>query len=90
VAERRSVQFPEQTWQEVQALPSAVRQRVEGVLFRLAVEPVPPLADPYPPEDPLPGAFMLHLPADDLTIWYVVTPYEGTEVITVLAIRPDA
>jgi hypothetical protein len=25
----------------------------------------------------LPGAYELHLPADDVTIWYTVTEHEG-------------
>jgi hypothetical protein len=33
------------------------------------IEPVPALADPFPRDDPLPGAYELHLPADDVTVW---------------------
>ena len=46
-------------------------------IFHLLDEPVPTLADPFPRDDPLPGAYELHLPADDVTIWYTVTEYEG-------------
>lgn len=31
-------------------------------------EPVPTLADPFPENDPLPGAYELHLPSDGVTI----------------------
>ncbi|MGP0027033.1 MAG: hypothetical protein ACLPKE_27300 [Streptosporangiaceae bacterium] len=36
-------------------------------------EPVPTLADRFPIDDPLPGAYELHLPTDDVTIWYTFT-----------------
>jgi hypothetical protein len=32
----------------------------------------PALADPFPADDPLPGAYELHLPSDNVTIWYTV------------------
>ena len=53
------------------------------MVFHLLEEPVPALADPFPPGDPLPGVYELRLPADGLTIWYTVTPYQGSEVITI-------
>jgi hypothetical protein len=59
------------------------------VVFHLLDEAIPALADPFPPGDPLPGMFRLHLPADGITIWYTVTPYLDTEVITIQALRTD-
>ena len=44
-------------------------------IFHLLDEPVPTLADPFPQDDPLPGAYELNLPADHVTIWYTVTPH---------------
>jgi hypothetical protein len=64
-----------------------LRRAVERVVFHLLEEPVPTLADPFPPDDPLPGAYELRLPADGVTIWYTVTPYEGSEVITIQQMR---
>jgi hypothetical protein len=52
-------------------------------------EPVPTLADPFPRDDPLPGAYELHLPSDDVTIWYTVTEYEGQEIISVQHVSLD-
>ena len=49
----------------------------------------PALADPFPRDDPLPGAYELHLPADDVTIWYTVTEHEGQEVISVQHVSLD-
>jgi hypothetical protein len=45
-----------------------------SAIFHLRDEPVPALADPFPNDDPLPGAYELHLPSDGVTIWYTVTP----------------
>jgi hypothetical protein len=42
-----------------------------------------------PRDDPLPGAYELHLPADDVTIWYTVTEHEGQEVIRVQHVSLD-
>ena len=44
---------------------------------------------PFPRDDPLPGAYELHLPADDVTIWYTVTEHEGQEVISVQHVSLD-
>jgi hypothetical protein len=44
---------------------------------------------PFPREDPLSGAYELHLPADDVTIWYTVTEHDGQEVISVQHVRLD-
>jgi hypothetical protein len=49
----------------------------------------PTLADPFPRDAPLPGAYELHLPADDVTIWYTVTDHEGQEVISVQHVSLD-
>jgi hypothetical protein len=85
----RQVRFPEQAWQQIEALPQQLRWAVQRAIFHLPEEPVPALADPFPADDPLPGAYELHLPADGVTIWYVVTPHEGHEVITVQQVRVD-
>jgi hypothetical protein len=67
-----------------------MRVVVHRVLSHLLEQPVPSLADPFPDEgDPLPGAYKLHLPADGVTIWYVVMPYEGTEVISIQRVRAN-
>ena len=52
-------------------------------------EPVPALADPFPEDDPLPGAYRLHLPSDGVSIWYTVTRHEGQEVITIQYVKAD-
>lgn len=31
----------------------------------------------------------LHLPADGVTIWYMVTPHDGNEVISIQHVRAD-
>ena len=85
----RQVRFPERAWQQIEALPQQLRWAVQRVIFHLLDEPVPALADPFPPDDPLPGAYELHLPADGVTIWYVVALHEGHEIITVLQVRVD-
>ena len=40
-------------------------------------------------DDPLPGAYELHLPSDGVTIWYVVAPYRGQEIISIQLVRLD-
>ena len=53
-------------------------------------EPVPALAEPFPEQDPLPGAYRLHLPSDGLTIWYTVTESpDGQAVIVVQYVKAD-
>lgn len=69
----RLVRFNGDTWQEIEALPQPVRWTVQRAIFHLLDEPVPTLADPFPQDDPLPGAYELHLPSDNVTVWYVVT-----------------
>jgi hypothetical protein len=38
---------------------------------------------------PLPGAYEPHLPSDGVTIWYVVAPYQGQEIISIQLVRLD-
>ena len=85
----RQIRFPERAWQQIEALPQQLRWAIQRVIFHLLDEPVPTLADPYPADDPLPGAYELYLPTDGVTIWYVVTPHEGQEIITVQYVRVD-
>ena len=35
------------------------------------------------------AAYELHLPADDVTIWYTVTEHEGQDVISVQHVSAD-
>jgi hypothetical protein len=85
----RLVRFPGASWQEIEALPQPLRWTVQRTIFHLLDEPVPTLADPFPSNDPLPGAYELHLPADNMTIWYTVTVYEGQEVISIQHVSLD-
>jgi hypothetical protein len=85
----RLVRFPGSSWQEIEALPQPLRWTVQRTIFHLMDEPVPTLADPFPRDDPLPGAYELHLPADDVTIWYTVTEHQGQEVISVQHVSLD-
>lgn len=84
---RRRVQFPGASWSEIEALPEGARATVLAAIAHLLEEPVPTLADPFPSDAPLPGAYELHLPSDDVTIWYTVTPYQGEEVISIQTVR---
>lgn len=80
----RLVRFPGSSWNEIEALPGPLHPEVQRAIFILLDEPVPTLADnPFPKDDPLPGAYELHLPADGVTIWYTVTPHEGQQIISV-------
>ena len=85
----RLVRFPGASWQEIEALPQPLRWTVQRTIFHLLDEPVPTLADPFPSNDPLPGAYELHLPADNVTIWYTVTVHEGQEVISIQHVSLD-
>jgi hypothetical protein len=85
----RLVRFPGTSWQEIEALPGPLRRAVQRAIFHLLDEPVPTLADPFPKDDPLPGAYQLTLPSDGVTIWYTVTPYQGQEVISVQHVKVD-
>jgi hypothetical protein len=86
---RRRVQFPGDSWSEIDALPAPLRSLVLGVIAHLLAEPVPTLADPFPRDDPVAGAYELHLPGDGVTIWYTVAPHKGEEVISIQAVRAD-
>jgi hypothetical protein len=85
----RLVRFPGASWQEIEALPQPLRRAVQGAVFHLLEEPVPTLAEPFPKDEPLPGAYELHLPSDSVTIWYTVTPYKGQEIISIQHVRAD-
>jgi hypothetical protein len=85
----RQVRFPERAWQQIEDLPQQLRWAVQRAIFHLLEEPVPALADSFPSDDPLPGAYELYLPADGVTIWYVVTLRDAYEVITVQQVRAD-
>jgi hypothetical protein len=85
----RLVRFPGSSWHEIEALPQPLRWTVQRTIFHLLDEPVPTLVDPFPRDDPLPGACELHLPADDVTIWYTLTEHAGQEVISVQHVSLD-
>lgn len=86
----RVLRLPDRVWDELEGLPQPFRNAAQRAIFHLLEEPVPTLADPFPEEDPLPGAYRLHLPADDLTIWYTVTEtQDGQVVIVVQYIKAD-
>ncbi len=85
----RLIRFPGATWQEVEALPQPVRWTVQRAIFHLLDAPVPTLADRFPEDDPLPGAYELRLHSENVTIWYTVTPHEGQEIISVQHVRLD-
>jgi hypothetical protein len=82
---RRVVRFPGSTWSVIEDLPEPARQAVLRAVAYLVEDPVPSLAEPFPDDgDPLPGAYELRLPADDVTIWYAVaTDNDGTQVILI-------
>jgi hypothetical protein len=44
---------------------------------------------PFSEDDPLPKAYELHLPFAGVTIWYVVAPYRGQEIISIQPVRLD-
>jgi len=85
----RLIRFPGASWEEIEALPQSLRWTVQRTIFHLLDEPVPTLADPFPRDDPLPGAYELHLPVDEVTIWYTVTVHEDHEVISVQHVSLD-
>ena len=85
----RVVRFRGTTWEEIEALPGPLRRAVQRAVFHLLDEPAPTLADPFPKDDPLPGAYELHLPSDGVTLWYTVTPHEGKEFISLQHIKAD-
>jgi len=65
----RVLRFPDRTWDELEGLPQPLRNAAHQAIFHHLQEPVPTLADPFPEDDPLPGAYRLYLPSDGLTIW---------------------
>ena len=85
----RLVRLPGQSWQEIEALPQPLRWTVQRTIFHLLDEPVPALADPFPAEDPLPGAYELHMPVDGVTIWYTATRHEGDEILSIQHVSLD-
>jgi hypothetical protein len=85
----RAVRFPGQSWQKIEELPQPLRWAVQRAIFHLLHEPVPTLPDPFPPDEPLPGAYELHLPADRVTIWYVITTHQDQEIISIQHVRAD-
>jgi len=85
----RLVRFPGTSWNEIGALPQPLRWSVQRTIFHLLDQPVPTLADPFPHDDPLPGAYELHMPADNVTIWYTVSDHEGQEIISVQHVSLD-
>lgn len=85
----RLIRFPGRTWEEIEALPQRVRWNVQQVIAGLLDDPVPTLADPFPRDAPLPGAYELHLPAQDVTIWYTVAVHEDQEVVSIQLVKLD-
>lgn len=80
----RVLRFPDRAWDELEALPQPLRIAAHRAIFHLLQEPAPTLADPFPEDDPLPGASRLHLPSDGLTIWYTVTESQDEQVVIVV------
>ena len=85
----RLVRFPGSSWDEIEALPQPLRWAVQRTIFHLLDEPIPTLADPFPRDQPMLGAYELHLPADDVTIWNTVTVHDGQEVISIQHVSLD-
>ena len=85
----RLIRFPGRTWEEIEALPQRVRWNVQQVIAGLLHDPVPTLADPFPRDAPLPGAYELHLLAQDVTIWYTVAAHEDHEVVSIQLVKLD-
>lgn len=85
----RLIRFPGTSWQEIEALPQPLRWTVQRTIFHLLDEPVPVLADPFPADDPLPGAYELYLAGESVTIWYTVTAREGLEIISIQHVSLD-
>lgn len=85
----RRVRFPGRSWNEIEALPEALRWAIYPVIFSLLDEPRPAFADPFPEDQPLPGAYELHLPTDGVTIWYTLTERDGVEYISIQLVRAD-
>lgn len=58
-------------------------------VLHLIDEPVPSLADPYSSDDRGLVCFRLRLPADGVTIWYIVAPDQGGDIITLRQVHSD-
>ena len=88
----RQVRFSGDCWQEIEALPQPVRWAVQRVIFHLLEEPVPTLADPFPEDDTLPGAYELHLPSDGVTTgtWWPLTTGRRSSAFNSFDWIPDA
>lgn len=67
----RLVRFPGSSWQGIEALPQPLRWTVQRTIFHRWTSQ----CGPFPHDDPLPGAYELHLPADDVT--HVVHRYRA-------------
>jgi hypothetical protein len=81
---------PGQAWDELEGLPQPLRNAAHTAIFHLLEEPVPVLAEPFPEADPLPGAYRLHRPSGNLTIWYTITESPDKQVVIVVQyIRAD-
>ena len=80
----RVLRFPDRSWGELEGLPQPLRNTAHRAIFHLLEEPVPALAEPFPEQDPLPGAYRLYLPSDGLTIWYTVTESTQGQVVIVV------
>jgi hypothetical protein len=80
----RVLRFHDRAWDEVEALPQPLRNAAHRIIFHLLEEPVPALADPFPEDDPLPGAYRLHLPSDAMTSWYTITESPGGQMVIVV------
>ena len=85
----RLIRFPGASWEEIGALPQPLRWTVQRTIFHLLDEPVPTLANPFPADDPLPGAYEPHLPSDNVTICHTVTSYQDQELISVQHVSVD-
>ena len=65
--------LPGQDLGRARGLPQPLRNAAHRAIFHLLQDPVLTPADPFPEDDPLPGAFRPYLPSDGLTISYTVT-----------------
>lgn len=80
----RLVRFPGTSWDEIEGLTEPPQRTIQHAIFHLLDEPVPPMATPFPPGGPLPGAYELAVPADSVKIWYTLNEHNGREVINVV------
>jgi hypothetical protein len=80
----RLARFPGTSWVEITGLSDPARRTIQHAILGLLADPVPAQAAPFPPDDPLPGAYELRVPADNAIIWYALTECGGHEIINVL------